>query len=176
MINKSDVLFALDKRIKVLMDDPNIDPSSRADRLKEIKVIQNEVESLPDDQPDLLPFQWPIKEGYEVVTRDGRKVVKIDFWDLLDMPVLFAVEEYSEPFTALPDGRTCLSRQSEYDLFLRRKEKKVWVVEWPDGYLEYYPTMDHADRRIWSRNLPESTDRKHGGEPKKYEATLKPVV
>lgn len=51
MISKKDVLFALDKRIKVLMDDPYIDPSSRADRLKEIKILRNEIESLPDDQP-----------------------------------------------------------------------------------------------------------------------------
>lgn len=117
------------------------------------------IESLPDDQPDLLPFQWPVKEGYEVVTRDGRKVVKIDFWDMLDMPVLFAVEEYSEPFTALPDGRTCLSRQSDIDLFLRRVEKKVWVVEWHNG--------------AWS-----VSDKKPYPNPKAniYEATLKPVV
>ena len=102
-------------------------------RVHQWNEVMSWAESLPDDQPDLLPFQWPIPQGMEVVTRDGRKVVKIGFWEMLDMPVLFAVEEYSEPFTALPDGRTCLSRQSDLDLFLRRVEKKVWVVEHKDG-------------------------------------------
>lgn len=27
-------------------------------------------ESLPDDQPATIPFQWPVPDGYEVVTRE----------------------------------------------------------------------------------------------------------
>ena len=128
--------------------------------------ISNAVRSLPDDQPYLLPFQWPIPEGYEVVTRDGRKVVKIDFWEMLDMPVLFAVEEYSEPFTALPDGRTCLSRQSECDLFLRRVEKKVWVVDY-NGVLDFYE--DKKDAIDHNQTV-------YDGDAKVYQILVKPVV
>lgn len=127
--------------------------------------IANAIQSLPDDQPDLLPFEWPVKEGFEVVTRDGRKVVKIEFWKMLDMPVLFAVEEYSEPFTALPDGRTCLSRESECDLFLRRVEKKVLVVEHASEnalMAMYSHQRSHIDK--WLESNPGA---------KLYEATLK---
>lgn len=138
-----------------------------------IDELTNWINSLPDDQPDLLPFEWPVPEGMEVVTRDGRKVEQLVMMDGITDPLLGVIDGVLHRWNKSGSmGNIHVGN----DLFLRRKDRKVWVVEWPDGYMEYYPTMDHADHRIWSRNLPESTDRKHGGEPKKYEATLKPVV
>lgn len=160
MISKKELYTILDKRTEYLMMESD-DPKERSIRLTEIKTFRDQINSLPDDQPDLLPFQWPIPDGMEVVTRDGRKVVKIDFWEMLDMPVLFAVDEYSEVFEALPDGKVCLSRQSDLDLFLRRKEKKVWVVEWPEGGIDVH------------KEFPAGS---YPSEISIYEATLKPVV
>lgn len=120
--------------------------------------ISNAVRSLPDDQPDLLPFQWPVKEGYEVVTRDGRKVQVYEFKGALK-PIIGLVEGNGEVDTWPYDGKFA-EYESFSDLFLRRVEKKVWVVDYNNGKYEVY------------ENRP--TEGVFGSTH--YEVTLKPVV
>lgn len=227
MISKKDVLFALDKRIKILMEDPHIHPSSRADRLKEIKVLRNEIESLPDDQPAgesyypgsyyqplfdhmsqnhnltllqvdmdeiirvvrnmdepaLLPFQWPIPDGMDVVTRDGRKVGQLVKMESGQSDKT-KVEEQLRSLVGVLDGQihTWFSHGNcarcydgtqhsyESDLFLRRKEKKVWVVEWSDAegneHSQIFNEINQAFNAKKTLNLDTPI----------YEAALKPVL
>ena len=163
MISKKELFAILDKRIKTLMDDPYIDPSSRADRLKEIKVLRNDIESIPDDQPDLLPFQWPIPDGMEVVTRDGRKVEQLVRFENLAYSYVGVIEGEMEVECWIETGEW-FGTGNENDLFLRRKEKKVWVVEYDDEIgVATYDSLEAA-----RANTAKGTTI--------YEATLKPVV
>lgn len=119
---------------------------------------------LPDDQPDLLPFEYPVKEGYEVVTRDGRKVEQLTRFDAKeeDFPLIGVLGGLVESWTF--DGLyspNASNYNGSSDLFLRRKEKKVWVVEWDNGYTAHgkYPSFGE-----------------YNGSKAIYEATLKLVV
>lgn len=117
--------------------------------------------SLPDDQPDLLPFQWPIPEGMEVVTRDGRKVEQLTNFEAKeeDFPLIGVLGDRIEGWTldGLYSAGTVDVRN---DLFLRRVEKKVWVVDYNNGKYEVF------------ENRP--TEGVFGSTH--YEATLKPAV
>lgn len=130
--------------------------------------ISNAVHSLPDDQPDVLPFQWPIPDGMEVVTRDGRKVEQLVMFKNVDYKTYYPFMGVCDKKIVSWDKDGTKQGASEYDLFLRRKEKKVWVVASKYDILNIagiYASKDECIKLI-------------GGsiDFEIYEATLKPVV
>jgi hypothetical protein len=117
------------------------------------------------EQPDSLPFEFPVKEGYEVVTRDGRKVEQLVMMDGITDPLLGVIDGVLHRWDKSGSmGNIHVGN----DLFLRRKEKKVWVVEWPDG-----PAGPTGYQIFWKFEF----DRKYVENLKPnaiiYEATLK---
>lgn len=125
-----------------------------------INSIPNSHFPLPDDQPDLLPFQWPIPEGMEAVTRDGREVEQLVRFDMKNVYPIFGVINNNVFRWSNKGYFICQENQDKRDLFLRRKEKKVWVVDYNNGKYEVF------------ENRP--TEGVFGSTH--YEVTLKPVV
>lgn len=127
--------------------------------------ISNAVQSFSDDKQELLPFEYPVKEGYEVVTGDERKVEQLHKFEVeADFPVVGVLDGKIESWTN--DGRySATGINVIQDLFLRRVEKKVWVVEWNCGTfsleLNYNRAMSMKTDKVFKCL---------------YEATLKPVV
>ncbi|UXO94108.1 hypothetical protein Pan5_66 [Pseudanabaena phage Pan5] len=119
------------------------------------------IHSLPDDKPDLLPFQWPIPDGMDVVTRDGREVEQLKHFDFEGGRIIGVAGD-----TMVTSNKYGINTfgSTHSDLFLRWKEKKVWVVEYDDeiGVASY----DSLEAAI--ANTAKGTPI--------YEATLKPVV
>lgn len=126
------------------------------------------VNSLPDDQPDLLPFQWPIPDGMEVCYYNERKFYYV-LTDVVYHPN--ASKEYCDVSGIDDLGHLHLYHSN--DLFLRRKEKKVWVVEWKahNGISgkNYFDTINEAQELC-------KRDERYHSSATIYEATLKPVV
>lgn len=130
--------------------------------------ISNAVQSFSDDKPELLPFEYPVKEGYEVVTRDGRKAEQLTRFDGVsgNSPLCGVIDKVIEFWTE--NGKFLSSgEKSNADLFLRRVEKKVWVVEGKDHAGDFFQSICSSlkDAKNWA-----CTDEII------YEATLKPVV
>lgn len=124
--------------------------------------------SLPDSQPDEpthLPFQSPIPNGFEVVTRDGREVGQLVSYSGNGFAGI--INGFDGVYTWREDGRDFGQDIREFDLFLRRKEKKVWVVEHSSGMLSAMPYEERERVDKWLEGTPKA---------KLYEATLKPVV
>lgn len=116
------------------------------------------------DTPDLLPFQWPVPDGMEVVTRDGIKVEQLRRFEAEneDFPILGVLGGVIEGWTIdglyAPDAS---NNSGSFDLFLRPIERKVWVVEWPKN-------------KFSAQDSPPIGGDAHGA-VMIYEATLKPV-
>lgn len=120
---------------------------------------------LPDDQPDLLPFQWPIPDGMEAVSRDGRKVEQLVMMDGITDPLLGVIDGVLHRWNKSGSmGNIHVGN----DLFLRRKDRKVWVVEHKseNALMAMYSNQrSHINK--WLESNPGA---------KLYEATLKQVV
>lgn len=139
------------------------------DQMDEIIRVVKELE-----QPDLLPFQWPLPEGMEAVTRDGRKVGQLARFEVVDndyYPVCGALDKEVQQWTI--NGKYYTEGDNDRDLFLRRVEKKVWVVEWKahNGISgkNYFDTINEAEELC-------KRDERYHSSATIYEATLKPVV
>ena len=164
-MNKEEVI----KSLKELAEYGNIAPEQaiRDTLTRAIELLQ--------DEPTRIPFQFPIPNGSEVVTRDGRKVEQLtEFKGLID--------PYSNyPYIGVVNGMAMMwnlngmekdAEPSSLDLFLRPIERKVWVVEyeWHEGLL----TMGHFNFLEDAKDSIEK-DKEHLKSATIYEATLKPV-
>lgn len=129
------------------------------------------IHSLPDDQPDLLPFQYPVPDGYEVVTRDGRKV-QVHKFEGATRPIVGIVVGNTATDNWYEKGMFRHDKETNSDLFLRLKEKshddKIFISIMEDFFNKSY---NHSERGIGENPLPEAFQRL-----KTYFTTLKPVV
>lgn len=109
------------------------------------------------EQPETMPFQYPVLEGYEIFTRDGRKVEQLVMMDGITDPLLGVIDGVLHRWDKSGSmGNIHVGN----DLFLRRVEKKVWVVEFEGTWSEIYS------------NYPADKIDPHN---KIYEATLKQI-
>lgn len=122
-------------------------------------------ESLPDDEPTTIPFRLPVPDGYEVVTRDGRKVEQLIFFDAIGHCIAGVVEGELEDWDIAGNYFDPPS-EGKNDLFLRPIEKKAWVVEGKDHVGVFFQVLCSSlkDAKNWA-----------GPDTIIYEATLKPV-
>jgi hypothetical protein len=119
------------------------------------EAIINKAKQLPEDgeitgekgEPELLPFEWPVPDGMEVVTRDGRDVTQLvkfecstifPFWGVLD----------NEVDSWQIDGGTEYDEESTNDLFLRPAPPEMvtlWMLLYPNGNGSFFKTEKQAD-------------------------------
>lgn len=114
-----------------------------------------------DKEPTRLPFQFPIPSGFEVVTRDGRKVEQLTEFKGIRQPLIGVLEGNQNTVQAWGLDGKYDDDANQFDLFLLPIERKVWVVEW-EG--DVYAFLDKSDAESMRLGITDATI---------YEATLK---
>lgn len=102
----------------------------------EITELLSKIDQLDSPEPETIAFTWPIPEGYEPVTRDGRKVEQLVRFD--------GIMEHADPFRGVVnkvvfswhvDGIYLpLNEQHKFDLFLRKIAPEM-VNLYVNGYM-----------------------------------------
>lgn len=126
--------------------------------------MRDKIFSLPDYEPTLIQFRYPVPYGYEVVTRDGRKVRQLRKFDAVGHCLAGVVDNELEEWDITGNYFDPPS-ESVSDLFLRLIEKKVWLVEW--GYGKYSVIKDANELEALKCSIDYKTI---------YEAILKPII
>lgn len=93
--------------------------------------LRSFINSIPNDEPTMHPFEWPVPDGYEVVTRDGRKVEQLHKFSGVKFPVIGVMDGRLESWK--DNGSYNGLEDNASDLFLRPIEKKVWVVNYTNS-------------------------------------------
>ncbi|MBU7576473.1 MAG: hypothetical protein KAF40_00280 [Flavihumibacter sp.] len=141
------------EKMKELAGNPNTKSGDDWNDLKDF------IESLPDEKPQPKPtrfdFQFPIPNGFEAVTRDGRKVEQLKHFDFQGGRIIGVAGD--NMVTSNKYGINTLG-STDSDLFLRPIEIKLWVVQWPNG--------ERSVSEENPRNIPTATI---------FEATLKQI-
>lgn len=83
--------------------------------------------------------------GDEVVTRKGRKVLKLCFFEnVLEWPVVAHIESQETVLIFDKDGKYSRNDISIHDLFMLQKKKKLWIPIARESSSDRYHTTEHA--------------------------------
>jgi len=110
--------------------------------------ILEKIDQLSEPEPDTIPFEWPLPDGYEVVTRDGRKVTQLVKFDCTKKALIGGVLD-GDLFTWYENGSYNNSGESIVDLSLRKIAPEmvtVWLNYYGDGGGHAHPTEEQADK------------------------------
>lgn len=119
-----------------------------------------------EEKTERINFKFPIPEGYEAVTRDGRKVLNPTCFEGLLQPIIALIEGSDGVDSWNIEGSFLTSKESDADLFLRKKGKKEYIVEYASGHRSLYDlSLDKL--KFWKEANPSG---------KIYEATLKDIT
>jgi len=100
-------------------------------------------------EPEIIPFQWPYDEKqYEVVTRDGRKVMQLVKFEASDTYILHGVIDKCINGWREDGNINKGNFDHHLDLFLRKLQPEMveaWVNYYPENLYYVYTSIKQAD-------------------------------
>jgi len=133
--SKAQIIAELEKELSEINPDKQSNEDQwRNGRIHGIKRALYLANQLDEPTPETLPFTWPIPDGYEVVTRDGRKVTQlVKFEEVEDVEhyLMGVVDKTVKSFCE--DGRYLADGTHKNDLSLRPIAPEM-VTVWVNYY------------------------------------------
>jgi len=125
----------------------NIDLSYKRDQLNDL--IQALIEQIhtPKD-PETIPFTWPVPHGYEVYTRDGRKVTQLVKFDVKGQELCGVFDDDVVARWSINGSYYSDNRDHNLNLSLRKIAPEmvtVWLNYYPDGLVNTHESQERAD-------------------------------
>jgi len=108
------------------------------------------VSQLSEPEPETIPFEWPVPEGYEVFTRDGRKVTQLVKFDCTKKALIGGVLD-GDLFTWYENGVYNNSGESIIHIFLRKIAPEmvtVWLNYYGPSFTSVYDSEEDANRNL----------------------------
>jgi len=110
--------------------------------------IISKIDQLSEPEPEKIPFQFPVPDGYEAYTREGRKVTQLVKFEGIDSLENIRGVINQGLYSWYSDGRYRKGQDHYLDLLLRKISPEmvtVWLNYYGDNLGGVYYTEDAAD-------------------------------